>query len=193
MVGDLLRLSRPLRPTCSRCAAARLEEAIASTMRPGEENPVEVDPRSSRACRRCPPIRACCARRWSFGDQLAAGDAARRDPDGDVPGCLRRRAQARSRTRHRGRPVPPEGARRCSSVLHHQPTGTGLGLRVVKRIAKPRRGARCSPTCDRGTDSNLLCRSPGSRARRRRWGGRALRLSRRHAFHGATLVRFLPR
>jgi len=160
MVGDLLDYSRPLRPTLQPVSLEPvLEEAIASTRRPGEENPVEVHLKIEPGL---PPVRADPRLLRQAVVNLVT-NSLQAMPHGGVLTVTAARVvsdagtQARIAVHDTGVGVPPDArAKVFQPFFTTKPTGTGLGLAVVKRIAEGHGGRALLADCDRGTEFHLL-------------------------------------
>ena len=160
MVGDLLDYSRPLRPTLQPVSLQMvLEEAIASTLRPGEENPVEVRLRIEPGL---PPVRAD-ARLLRQAVVNLVTNSLQAMPHGGVLTVSAARvlsdagAQARIAVHDTGVGIPPDARSKAfQPFFTTKPTGTGLGLAVVKRIVEGHGGRALLSDCERGTEFHLL-------------------------------------
>jgi len=160
MVGDLLDYSRPLRPTLQPVSLQMvLEEAIASTLHPGEENPVEVRLRIEPGL---PPVRAD-ARLLRQAVVNLVTNSLQAMPHGGVLTVSAARvlsdagAQARIAVHDTGVGIPPDARSKAfQPFFTTKPTGTGLGLAVVKRIVEGHGGRALLSDCERGTEFHLL-------------------------------------
>ena len=160
MVGDLLDYSRPLRPTLQPVALQPvLEEAIASTQRPGEENSVEVRLKIDPGL---PPVRAD-ARLLRQAVVNLVTNSLQAMPHGGVLTVSVARVlsdagpQARIAVHDTGVGVPPQARSKVfQPFFTTKPTGTGLGLAVVKRIAEGHGGRALLSDSERGTEFHLL-------------------------------------
>jgi len=160
MVGDLLDYSRPLRPTLQPVSLQPLlEEAIASTRRPGEENSVEVRLQVEPDL---PPVRAD-ARLLRQAVVNLVTNSLQAMPHGGVLTVSAARvlsdagAQARIGVHDTGVGVPPEARSKVfQPFFTTKPTGTGLGLAVVKRIAEGHGGRALLADSERGTEFHLI-------------------------------------
>ncbi|HEX9602310.1 MAG TPA: GAF domain-containing protein [Myxococcales bacterium] len=160
MVGDLLDYSRPLRPTLQPVALQPvLEEAIASTQRPGEENSVEVRLKIEPGL---PPVRAD-ARLLRQAVVNLVTNSLQAMPHGGVLTVSVARVlsdagpQARIAVHDTGVGVPPQARSKVfQPFFTTKPTGTGLGLAVVKRIAEGHGGRALLSDSERGTEFHLL-------------------------------------
>jgi len=134
-------------------------------------------------------IRAVAPGGGQFWGQLAAGEP-HADPDGErrrVLSDASRRRASRNDTGSASHRSALEGFSRSSPKRT-----TGLRPAVSSASPRPRRGA--ASDCDAAPSSTASCRSPGSRRPPPPRGPVApSRWSRTPCFHGATLVRFLPR
>ena len=160
MVGDLLDYSRPLRPTLQPVALQPvLEEAIASTKSPGEESSVEVRLKIEPGL---PPVRAD-ARLLRQAVVNLVTNSLQAMPHGGVLTVSAARVlsdagpQARIAVHDTGVGVPPEARSKVfQPFFTTKPTGTGLGLAVVKRIAEGHGGRALLSDSERGTEFHLL-------------------------------------
>ena len=160
MVGDLLDYSRPLRPSLQAVALQPLlEEAVASAGRPGEENAVDVHLRIEPGL---PPVRAD-ARLLRQAVLNLVTNSLQAMPHGGVLTVSAARvmsdagAQARIAVHDTGVGVPPEARSKVfQPFFTTKPTGTGLGLAVVKRIAEGHGGRALLSDCERGTEFHLI-------------------------------------
>jgi two-component system, NtrC family, sensor histidine kinase HydH len=160
MVGDLLDYSRPLRPSLQAVALQPLlEEAIASARRPGEESSVEVKLEIEPDL---PPVRAD-ARLLRQAVVNLVTNSLQAMPHGGVLTVNAARvlsdagAQARIAVNDTGVGVPPEARSKVfQPFFTTKPTGTGLGLAVVKRIVEGHGGRALLADCERGTEFHLI-------------------------------------
>jgi PAS domain S-box-containing protein len=160
MVGDLLDYSRPLRPTLQPVALQPvLEEAIASAQRPGEENSVEVRLKIEPGLS---PVRAD-ARLLRQAVVNLVTNSLQAMPHGGILTVSAARvlsdagAQARIAVHDTGTGIPPEARSKVfQPFFTTKPTGTGLGLAVVKRIAEGHGGRALLSETERGTEFHLL-------------------------------------
>jgi signal transduction histidine kinase len=160
MVGDLLDYSRPLRPSLQAVALQPLlEEAIVSARRPGEENAVDVHLRIEPGL---PPVRADARLLRQAGLNLVT-NSLQAMPHGGILTVSAVRVmsdtgpQARIAIHDTGVGVPPEARSKVfQPFFTTKPTGTGLGLAVVKRIAEGHGGRALLAECERGTEFHLI-------------------------------------
>jgi signal transduction histidine kinase len=160
MVGDLLDYSRPLRPTLQPVALQPvLEEAIASTHRGAEESAVEVHLSVETGL---PPVRADPRLLRQAVVNLVT-NSLQAMPHGGVLTVTAARvlsdsgAHARIAVHDTGVGVPPDARPKVfQPFFTTKPTGTGLGLAVVKRIAEGHGGRAQLADCERGTEFHLI-------------------------------------
>ncbi len=160
MVGDLLDYSRPLRPALQPVPLhAVLDEAIVSARQPGEENPVEVRLHLEPGL---PPVSADARllrqalvnlftnsfHAMPHGGALTVSAAQVLSDDGP---------QVRISIHDTGFGIPPDARGKIfQPFFTTKPTGTGLGLAVVKRIVDGHGGRIQLAECERGTEFHLI-------------------------------------
>ena len=160
MVGDLLEYSRPLRPAVQAIAVAPvIDEAIGSVLPARRESGIEV--RISVE----PGLGAVSADARLLRQALVnlVTNAVQAMPHGGVLTVTVARVlsdgppQARIAVHDTGAGIPPEvRAKVFQPFFTTKPTGTGLGLAVVKRIADGQGGRVQLAQCERGTEFHLF-------------------------------------
>jgi two-component system, NtrC family, sensor histidine kinase HydH len=160
MVGDLLDYSRPLRPSLQPVLLHPvLEEAIASARRPGEEDSVDVRLHIEPGL---PPVSAD-ARLLRQALVNLVTNSFQAMPHGGVLTVTAARVvsdarpQARIAIHDSGVGIPPDARGKVFlPFFTTKPTGTGLGLAVVKRIVEGHGGRVQLADCERGAEFHLI-------------------------------------